>query len=211
MRGETTIRDQKARVNRRIRVPQVRVIGEEGEQLGIMPTFQALEMAEERGLDLVEVAPNADPPVCRLMDYGKYLYDQQKKDREARKNQKTVDIKEVRLSPNSDEHYIEVKTTQARQFLQEGDKVKFTVRFRGRQLAHTNIGMEMLEQIAETLRDVSVVEQRPMPEGKSYTLLIAPGAPKSVRRERPAPSTPAPIAPAPAATLSEPEIPTTEG
>lgn len=186
--GETAIRDQKARINRRIRVPQVRLIGEEGEQLGIMPTFQALEMAEERGLDLVEVAPNAEPPVCKLMDYGKFLYDQQKKDREARKNQKTVDIKGIQLSPNSGEHYIDVKLHQAREFLQDGDKVKFTVRFRGRQLAHTDIGMKMLNDIAESLRDIALVEQRPLPEGRTYTLLVAPAPIKAPKRERPAPS-----------------------
>ncbi len=197
--GETAIRDQKARINRRIRVPQIRLIGEEGEQLGIMPTFQAQELAEEQGLDLVEVAPNAEPPVCKLMNYGKFQYDQQKKEREARKNQKIVEVKEVRLSPNSDEHYIEVRTTQARQFLKEGDKVKFVVRFRGRQLAHTDIGMKMLLDIAESLRDVATIEQRPLPEGKSYTLLIAPGAPKSPKRERPAPVANAPQAPAPQA------------
>lgn len=207
------IRDQKARVNRRIRVPQVRLIGDQGEQLGIMPTFQALELAEERGLDLVEVAPNAEPPVCKLMDYGKFLYDQQKKDREARKNQKVVEIKEVRLSPNSDDHYIDVKVNQARTFLQEGDKVKFTVRFRGRQLAHTDIGMKMLQDIAETLRDVATVEQRPMPEGKTYTLLIAPAPAKPAKRERPAPTASTPEAPSagtpPPPVASEPRA--TEG
>ncbi len=204
----SAIRDQKARINRRIRVPQIRLIGEQGDQLGIMPTYQALEMAEEQGLDLVEVAPNAEPPVCRLMDYGKFLYDQQKKDREARKNQKIVEIKEIRLSPNSDGHYIEVRTTQAREFLAEGDKVKFVVRFRGRQLAHTDIGMKMLLEIAENLRDIATIEQRPLPEGKSYTLLVAPAPSKFPKRERPAP-TAAPDAPAAPPPASEP--PATEG
>ena len=205
------IREQKARVNRRIRVPQVRLIGEDGEQLGILPTPQALEMAERGGLDLVEVAPNAEPPVCRLMDYGKFLYEQQKKEREARKNQKTVEIKEIRLTPNSDDHYIEVKTNQAREFLGEGDKVKFTVKFKGRQLAHTDLGMKMLLDIAETLRDAAVVEQRPLPEGRSYTLLIAPAPPKSVKRERPPVATPV-AATAPAAAAPAPSEPgRTEG
>ena len=205
------IREQKARVNRRIRVPQVRLIGEDGEQLGILPTPQALEMAERGGLDLVEVAPNAEPPVCRLMDYGKFLYEQQKKEREARKNQKTVEIKEIRLTPNSDDHYIEVKTNQAREFLGEGDKVKFTVKFKGRQLAHTDLGMKMLLDIAETLRDAAVVEQRPLPEGWSYTLLIAPAPPKSVKRERPPVATPV-AATAPAAAAPAPSEPgRTEG
>lgn len=202
--GEKAIRDQKARVNRRIRVPQVRLIGEAGEQLGIMPTFQAQELAEEKGLDLVEVAPNAEPPVCKLMDYGKFLYDQQKKDREARKNQKTVEIKGIQLSPNSDDHYIEVKMNQARQFLQEGDKVKFTVRFRGRQLAHTDIGMKMLMEIADALGDVATIEQRPLPEGRTYTLLIAPAPPKPARRERPAPSAQAPATEQPMEPVPQP-------
>ncbi len=146
-----TIRDQKARINGRIRVPQVRLIDDEGQQVGIVPTIQAIRMAEESGLDLVEVAPNADPPVCRLMDYGKFLYEQAKKDREARKNQKVVEVHEVRLQPNSDSNYVNVKTNQARQWLEDGDKVKFTVRFRGRQLAHTDIGVDMLKDLAEVV------------------------------------------------------------
>ena len=176
-----TIRDQKARINWRIRVPQVRLIDDQGEQVGIIPTAQALQMAEERGLDLVEVAPNAEPPVCRLMDYGKFLYEQAKKEREARKNQKVVEVKEIRLQPNSDDHYVSVKTNQARKFLEDGDKVKFTVRFRGRQLAHTEIGVDMLKDLAESLRDVSVTEQLPQMVGRSQSLVLAP-SPKSLKR-----------------------------
>ena len=175
------IRDEKARINRRIRVPQVRLIDDQGQQVGVVPTFQALEMAEERGLDLVEVAPNADPPVARLMDYGKFRYDQAKKEREARKNQKVVEIRQIRLEPNTHEYHLGLKGKQARRFLEEGDKVKFTVKFRGRQLAHTDIGVTILQEIADTLRDIAVIEQRPQLEGRSQTMLLAP-APKSSRR-----------------------------
>jgi translation initiation factor IF-3 len=172
--GETAIRNQKARINRRIRVPQVRLIDEEGQQVGVVNTQEALMMAEDRGLDLVEVAPNADPPVCRLMDYGKFLYEQNKKAREARKNQKVIEVKEMQLSPITDAHDIEVKSNRARQFLGEGHKVKFNMRFRGRQLAHQDIGVQMLEQIAENLRDVALVEVRPTSEGRVMTMIIAP-------------------------------------
>ncbi len=189
--------NQKARINWRIRVPQVRLIDEEGGQVGIIPTQQALQMAEERGLDLVEVAPNADPPVCRLMDYGKYRYDQAKKEREARKNQKVVELKELRFkSPNIDQHDIEVRTDQARRFLGEGDKVKFTVRLRGRQLAHPEVGLRMLEDVAETLRDAGVVEQRPMFEGRQQTMILAPAPAKSSKRSDRAAPTSAPAQPA---------------
>ncbi len=182
--GETAIRNQKARINRRIRVPQVRLIDEEGQQVGVINTQEALMMAEDRGLDLVEVAPNADPPVCRLMDYGKFLYEQNKKAREARKNQKVIEVKEMQLSPITDAHDIEVKSNRARQFLGEGHKVKFNMRFRGRQLAHQDIGVRMLEQIAENLRDVAVVEVRPTSEGRIMTMIIAPQPAKAAVKPR---------------------------
>jgi translation initiation factor IF-3 len=182
-------------------VPQVRLIDDQGEQVGVIPTAQAQQMAEERGLDLVEVAPNADPPVCRLMDYGKFLYDQAKKEREARKNQKIVEVKEIRLQPNTDDHYIDVKINQARRFLEDGDKVKFTVRFRGRQLAHTDIGTQMLETFAETLRDAGVVEQRPQHVGKTQSMVLAPAPKPSKRSERGSQSS----APRPAA-VEQPEV-----
>ncbi|HEX6287594.1 MAG TPA: translation initiation factor IF-3 [Herpetosiphonaceae bacterium] len=182
--GETAIRNQKARINRRIRVPQVRLIDEEGQQVGVINTQEALMMAEDRGLDLVEVAPNADPPVCRLMDYGKFLYEQNKKAREARKNQKVIEVKEMQLSPITDAHDIEVKSNRARQFLGEGHKVKFNMRFRGRQLAHQDIGVQMLEQIAENLRDVAVVEVRPTSEGRIMTMIIAPQPSKVAAKPR---------------------------
>jgi translation initiation factor IF-3 len=166
-------------------VPQVRLIDELGEQVGVVPTFQAQQMAEQRGLDLVEVAPNADPPVCRLMDYGKFRYDQAKKEREARKNQKVVELKEIRMQPNTDDHDIEVKSNQARRFLEEGDKVKLTVRLRGRQNAHPDIGIKLLTDMSEMLRDIAQVEQRPQHEGRAQSMVLAPAPKGSKRSERP--------------------------
>lgn len=162
------------RFNNRIRAREVRLIDEEGTQVGIVAIRDALQMAEERGFDLVEVAPNAVPPVCRIMDYGKFRYEQSKKEREARKHQKQVELKEVRLKPKTDSHDIDVKVKQARKFLQAGDKVKFTLRFRGREIFHPDIGLEMLERMAEDLRDVAVVEQKPLMEGRVLSLLLAP-------------------------------------
>jgi translation initiation factor IF-3 len=152
----------------------VRVIDEDGGQVGILSVREALAMAEERGLDLVEVAPNAVPPVCRLLDYGKFRYEQSKKEREAHKNQKQAEVKELRLRPKTDDHDLLVKQNQARKFLQSGDKVKFTVRFRGREMAYPDIGREMLEQLADNLRDIALIEQRPQMEGRALTLLLGP-------------------------------------
>ena len=154
----------------------MRLIDDEGAQLGIVTLREALTIAEQRGLDLMEVAPNAVPPVCRIVDYGKFRYEQTKKDREARKNQKQAELKEVRLKPKTDDHDLEVKAKQARKFLLAGDKVKFTVRFRGREIFHPDIGREMLEQMAEDLRDVATVEQRPLMEGRALSLMLAPSA-----------------------------------
>ena len=184
------------RFNNRIRARDVRLIDEVGTQVGIVAIRDALQMAEERGFDLVEVAPNAVPPVCRIMDYGKFRYEQSKKEREARKHQKQVELKEVRLKPKTDDHDIDVKAKQARKFLLAGDKVKFTLRFRGREIFHPDIGMAMLENMAEDLRDVSVVEQKPLMEGRVLSLLLAPNA---KARQTPAkPATAAPKKPAPA-------------
>ena len=154
----------------------MRLIDEEGAQIGVVSIREAQTIAEERGLDLVEVAPNAVPPVCRVMDYGKFRYEQTKKEREARKHQKQIELKEVRLKPKTDDHDLGVKSRQARKFLLSGDKVKFTVKFRGREIFHPDIGMAMLEQISEELRDVATIEQRPLMEGKALSLLLAPNA-----------------------------------
>jgi translation initiation factor IF-3 len=169
------IRDR-LRINNRIRAREVRLIDDQGVQVGIVSIRDALQLAEERGMDLVEVAPTAVPPVCRLMDYGKFRYEQSKKEREARKNQRQAEIKEIRLKPKTDEHDLEVKGNQARRFLLRGDKVKFTVRFRGREIFHPDIGREMLDQLGETLQDVSIIEQRPLMEGRALSLVLAPNA-----------------------------------
>ena len=184
-RRSAAIRDR-LRINNRIRAREVRVIDEENNQLGILPLRDALTLAEERGLDLVEVAPNAVPPVCRIMDHGKYRYEQTKKEREARKNQKQVEIKQIRLEPKTDTHDIDVKTSQARRFLLDGDKVKFNLRFRGREIVHQEIGRDILDRIAENLRDIATVEQRPLMEGKVLSLTLAPSSKaKSQQSQRP--------------------------
>ena len=154
----------------------MRLIDENGTQVGIIGVREAIAMAEERGFDLVEVAPNAVPPVCRLLDYGKFRYEQSQKEREARKNQKQAELKQIRLMPKTADHDIAVKGNQARRFLLQGDKVKFNVRFRGREMAHPDIGRKMLEELAEQLRDIAIVEQKPLMEGRVLSLLLAPTA-----------------------------------
>ena len=162
-------------MNERIRVREVRLIDQEGKQLGIYPTREALRLAEERGLDLVEVAPNATPPVCRLLDYGKYMYERSRREREARKSQKQLEIKEIRLRPKTAEHDVTVLTNRARQFLAEGSRVRVRVRFRGREITHQEIAREMLDRIAEQMSDAAVVEQRPAMEGRTMLMILAPG------------------------------------
>ncbi|WP_322511283.1 translation initiation factor IF-3 [Chloroflexus sp.] len=164
------------RINNRIRAREVRLIDENGTQVGIVPLREALAMAEERGYDLVEVAPNAVPPVCRLLDYGKFRYEQSKKEREARRNQKQSELKQIRLMPKTDDHDVAVKANQARRFLLAGDKVKFNLRFRGREMAHPEIGRKMLDEIAEQLSDIAVIEQKPLMEGRVLSMLLAPTA-----------------------------------
>ncbi|MGB9736872.1 translation initiation factor IF-3 [Chloroflexus sp.] len=163
-------------MNNRIRAREVRLIDENGTQVGIVPLREALAMAEERGYDLVEVAPNAVPPVCRLLDYGKFRYEQSKKEREARRNQKQSELKQIRLMPKTDDHDIAVKANQARRFLLAGDKVKFNLRFRGREVAHPEIGRKMLDEIAEQLSDIAIIEQKPLMEGRVLSMLLAPNA-----------------------------------
>ena len=162
----------------------MRVIDEEGNQIGIIPTRDALEMARSRGLDLVEVAPNAVPPVCRFMDYGKFRYEQSRRDRESRKHQHVVELKEIRLQPKIDDHDQETKRRQAQKFLDAGDRVKFTVRFRGREMAHPEIGKQILDHLAEGLRQFGTIEQTPRMEGRTMTLLIAPVKQKQSMAER---------------------------
>ncbi len=172
--SETTPINDKLRVNRQIRISPVRVIAPDGEQIGIVPVEQALQIAEEQGLDLVEVAPLARPPVCRIMDYGKFKYEEQRQAREARKRQHHVQIKEVKMRPGIEEHDFEFKTRHARRFLEEGNKVKLTMMFRGRQMAHPEFGRQVLDRASGMLQDVSKVESHPQMEGKSMTMVLAP-------------------------------------
>ena len=205
------------------------MIDENGEQMGIMFARDALNLARQRDLDLVEVAPNAVPPVCRLMDYGKFRYEQTKKERDSRKTQHTVVVKEVRLKPNIDEHDLETKIRQAKRFLEEGDKVKLSVEFRGRQLTHTELGRELLNQVQQVLQNDVVIEQPPKMEGKKISMLIAhkpvvvtkPSAPRPRRPDAdggangdgqtatpaPVPSAPAAAAPASSAPAAAAPVP----
>ncbi|HET7230364.1 MAG TPA: translation initiation factor IF-3 [Longimicrobium sp.] len=168
--------NEKLRVNRQIRISPVRVITPDGEQAGIIPIEQAMSMAEEMGMDLVEVAPLARPPVCRIMDYGKYKYEEQRQAREARKRQHHVQIKEVKMRPGIEDHDFEFKTRHARRFLEEGNKVKLTMMFRGRQMAHPEFGRQVLDRVSSMLQDVSKVEQHPQLEGRSMVMVLAPTA-----------------------------------
>jgi translation initiation factor IF-3 len=161
-------------VNDEIRVKEVRLIGVEGEQLGVKPIREAMQLATELNLDLVNVAPTAKPPVCRIMDYGKFRYEQQKKEKEARKNQKVVEIKEVRFSATIDEHDYQTKLRNVVKFLNEQDKVKCTVRFRGREITHASIGQKVLERVARETEELSSMERRPKLEGRSMIMILTP-------------------------------------
>ena len=159
-------------INEQIRDKEVRLIGEDGEQLGIMSAREALMKAEEAGLDLVKIAPTAKPPVCKIVDYGKYKYEQIRKEKEAKKKQKVIDVKEIRLSPNIDTNDLNTKVNAARKFLSKGDKVKITLRFRGREMAHMNNSKHILDDFAEALSDIAVVEKAPKVEGRSMTMFL---------------------------------------
>lgn len=165
-------------VNDRIRATEVRLIGKNGEQIGVVQRKEAMRLAEESNLDLVLVSPNAKPPVARIMDYGKYRYEQQKKEREARKNQKIVNVKEIRLSPTIDDHDFDTKLRNARKFLEKGDKVKVSIRFRGRAITHKDIGRVVLERMAEATSDVAQVESKAKMDGRSMFLMLAPKSEK---------------------------------
>ncbi|MCC5992344.1 MAG: translation initiation factor IF-3 [Rhodobacteraceae bacterium] len=167
-------RDTGPRVNDRIRAPEIRLIGAEGENLGVVSPAQALTLAEEAGLDLVEISPNASPPVCKIMDFGKYKYEMQKREAEARKKQKIIEIKEVKFRPNTDTHDYDVKMRNVVRFLEAGDKVKVTLRFRGREMAHQNIGAELLNRVADDIAEIGKVENMPKMEGRQMIMMIAP-------------------------------------
>jgi translation initiation factor IF-3 len=165
-------------MNERIRAREIRVIDADGNQLGIMAPYDAIKRAREQNLDLVEISPNAVPPVCRIMDYGKYLYEQEKKERAAKKNQKQIVLKEVKFSVNVDEHDYVTKRNHVLRFLNEGDKVKASLRFRGREMAHQNLGRQVLDRLVREVGDKGIVEFRPRMEGNTMHVILAP--PKQV-------------------------------
>lgn len=201
------IADRFVRVNERIRAREIRVIDEEGQQLGIMPPFEALKMARSQGLDLVEVAPTANPPVCRIINYGKYLYQLSKRQHEARKHQKSIGLKEVKMRPRTSAHDFETKRNKVIEFLQEGAKVKVTIMFRGREMAHRDLGFKMMERLVQEVGEVGQVETRPRLEGPNLSTIIAAkkAVAKSASAPRPAAPPPAPAAQAaPARAVASP-------
>lgn len=165
-------------MNREIRAPRVRVVDEHGEQLGLMSSREALTLAQERELDLVEIAPQANPPVCKIIDYGKFKYEQQKRDKTQRKHQHQQQLKEVRLHPRTDDHDVDFKTRHAREFLGEGHKVKFTVVFRGREITHQEVGRELLERIIQALTEDAKVDQAIRMDGRNMSMILAPESKK---------------------------------
>nr|WP_254449053.1 translation initiation factor IF-3 [Thalassococcus sp. S3] len=167
-------RDTGPRVNDKIRAPEIRLIGAEGENVGVVHPAKAMQLADEAGLDLVEISPNANPPVCKIMDFGKFKYEQQKRESEARKKQKIIEVKEVKFRPNTDTHDYDVKMRNVFKFLENGDKVKVTLRFRGREMAHQNLGRELLERVAEDVKDLGKIENMPKMEGRQMIMMIGP-------------------------------------
>ncbi len=172
------------RVNEEIRAREIRLIDSDGQQLGIVPLKEGLRIAMERGLDLVEVAPRAKPPVCRIMDYGKYKYEQSKKEREARKKKRVITVKELKLRPNIEEHDFQVKVRNALRFLQDGDKVKITLMFRGREISHSELGRNLCLRFYQCVQDYAVIEKEPKIEGKNMVMVLAPRNQDSVKGEK---------------------------
>ncbi|WP_041274543.1 translation initiation factor IF-3 [Desulforamulus reducens] len=168
------ISKQEQRINEEIRAREVRVVDAENNQLGIMSTKEALRLAEEKQLDLVEVAAQAKPPVCRIMDYGKFKYEQSKREKEAKKRQRIIQVKEVKLRPRIEDHDYSTKSKNAERFLKDGDKVKVTIMFRGREIVHTELGRALLERLAQDLKDICIVERHPKLEGKNMIMILAP-------------------------------------
>ncbi|MDG1458620.1 MAG: translation initiation factor IF-3 [Pseudoprimorskyibacter sp.] len=167
-------RETGPRVNDRIRSTEIRLIGPEGENVGVVTPVRAIELAERVGLDLVEISPNANPPVCKIMDFGKFKYEQQKKESEARKKQKIIEVKEVKFRPGTDIHDYDVKMRNVLKFLENGDKVKVTLRFRGREMAHQNLGRELLYRVADDVKDMGKVENMPKMEGRQMIMMVGP-------------------------------------
>ena len=178
--GSRTI-TREFRINDRIRVREVRLIDEENQQVGVVPLYEALQMARERGLDLVEVAPNAVPPVCRILDYGKFKYEQSKKEREARKHQHNVVLREIRMKPKIDDHDVDFKTRTVEKLLKEGDKVKVSVMFRGREVTHPQIGRALLDRVYDRVKDVGTIEKPASMEGRFMTMILVPGTAKPAK------------------------------
>ncbi len=168
------MRDTGPRVNERITAPEIRLIGHEGQNVGVVTPQRAMELAEQVGLDLVEISPNATPPVCKIMDFGKYKYETQKKEAEARKKQKIIEIKEIKFRPNTDTHDYDVKMRSVFKFLENGDKVKITLRFRGREMAHQDVGRSLLERVAEDIKEIGKIESMPKMEGRQMVMMINP-------------------------------------
>ncbi len=162
------------RVNKDIATNQVRLIDQEGENVGVVATPEALERAENAGLDLVEISPGADPPVCKILDYGRYKYEDQKKKNEARKKQKVIDVKEIKMRPNIDQHDYDVKMRSINRFIGDGDKVKVTLRFRGREMVHQELGLKVLNRVREQVDEIAKVEQFPKMEGRQMIMIVAP-------------------------------------
>jgi len=175
---ERDIAEQEFRVNEAVRVPEVRLIGPAGENVGVVPIRQALQIARDAEMDLVEVSPNAAPPVCRVLDFGKFLYEREKKEREAKKSQVKIEIKEIRLRPKTNEHHRSFKVDDARRWLLQGHKVRVTVKFRGREMDYPEIALEDLKEVAQSLSDVGVIEQAPMMEGRTMLVVIGPAKAK---------------------------------
>jgi translation initiation factor IF-3 len=161
------------RVNDQIRADRIRLVGADGEMVGVVSVREALRAAEEAGLDLVEISPNADPPVCKILDYGKYKYEQQKKAAEARKKQKVIEVKEIQIRPRIDDHDYQVKLKAAKRFLEEGDKVKVVLKFRGREMAHTQIGLDLLKKMIEDIGTIGKVETEPKMEGRQVMMILS--------------------------------------
>ncbi len=172
------------RTNERIRAREIRVIDDQGSMIGVMPPYEALKMAREKNLDLVEIAPTAQPPVCRIMDFGKYLYQQEKREREAKKHQKVITVKEVKFRINVDEHDYETKKNHVLRFLEEGDKVKATIFFRGREMTRQGLGREILERLIKDVADKGLVEFRPRQEGNTLHLILAPKKAEAGKAEK---------------------------
>src|SRR5207249_8064400 len=193
------IADRSVRVNERIRAREVRVVDDDGNQLGIMPPYEALKVARERGLDLVEVSPTANPPVCRVINYGKYLYQLSKRQHEARKHQRSIEMKEVKFRPRTSEHDFQTKRVHIVEFLQAGNKVKATIMFRGREMAHRNLGWEMMQRLIDELGEAVQVETRPKQEGPNLSAILAPKKPggggKPPKAEAQGAKPPKPVAP----------------